>query len=543
MDAYTINPLTGLYRRRHRNQLWRRHRPDRGFQPDDEMYARQARNVAFIALCCSRELLQLLNPIAVLAFNAVTVNAQRREQITMLVRAQQRLDDLIHARDPQRAAQIRNITRQIFASNLRASLNHQFMWVSVRNRIVALLVQFMKLVGGMLRLDSVLMDIPPLVEAGRYALPLQNIRLWQYENMPHSTQKIEEMYRYNAAEIRQLLAKLQLRQNCRIDRGNGRYYVFNSEELLLYSLERCAQGHEHTDMRRKYGGDDSRWRVGYQSLLRHTLGLYGHRLSIIPGLAYLCNFELFVQYAAAIRAQANRQRLYYTKYGQLLYVFPGGGFGNNFNVVGFVDCKNHQTTRWGAGPQGQEGTVRRPDADLKQQSIFAGDKHHHAIKPLALVLACGLAFLFGPVSARRNENRVLDWRHADQYLHTLYWAMGFPHPFVFYGDQAFRGARLHFRTRHEPLIPGVPLPLNLSLENHAMKIVRESHEHYYALLYNLWHLASAKYLLKISRDAQIVSDEIRFMHLLTNIYSCSRGNNVSKHFGLPRPSVDQYLSP
>jgi hypothetical protein len=162
---------------------------------------------------------------------------------------------------------------------------------------------------------------------------------------------------------------------------------------------------------------------------------------------------------------------------------------------------------------------------------------------LALVLPNGIALCYGPVSVRRNDNRVLDWSEADEYFHQLFQANLIPdNAFAFYGDSIFVGPRHCFRTKMVPLVAGLPLPEQYRGWNHAMSCVREEIEHYYGSLSDLWHLARSKHLFRLGSDPNVVKNEIRMMFLLTNIHGClRRGNTVSSVFELLPPTIDEYL--
>ena len=58
-----------------------------------------------------------------------------------------------------------------------------------------------------------------------------------------------------------------------------------------------------------------------------------------------------------------------------------------------------------------------------------------------------------------------------------------------------------------------------------------------------WNMAHNKNsTLKLEQDAEIVYAQIRVMFLLTNCFTCLRGNNISYHYGLETPSLEEYLS-
>jgi hypothetical protein len=112
----------------------------------------------------------------------------------------------------------------------------------------------------MLRIDAFLLDLPLYPPCGRYALDLKNIRLQNVMNLAHNNVHITAKYRFSIEEIRKILRKLRLEQFLRLRRHNVPnrvvYYIFNSEELLLYFLCRFAEGNSHVENGRFFGGDD-----------------------------------------------------------------------------------------------------------------------------------------------------------------------------------------------------------------------------------------------------------------------------------------------
>ena len=543
--TYTINRLTHCYRKLHPNQLWQKHREERAFSPDDELVARRARNVAYVMLRCAVELVNTLS--ALVASSSVTIqqNTVLLNQAVSFLDQQRKATQYMRHGYPLLASELLANSQQVSAAISILFQANTSTYMRARDCILMQLEKCIRLSEMMLRVDSALMDIAPYQPAGKYCTDRKHVRLQDWENSIHGEQSSMEDFRYKPTEIRAILEKLQLGENCEVRRtASARTYKFNTEELLLYTFFRVAHGTPHNEMAKKHhGGDSSMWVAGYHSLIRHVLELYGHNLNIRPGLERY-TYEQFQEFARVIEEQANRERDYKNKPGHVVRVFEGARIpvGTN-NVVGFVDCSNDPVCRWGSGPCGQKGSDRKPQWREKQGSIYTRKGKLHAIKPLALITPDGIAHLFGPVSARRNENLVLDWSQADDYLYFYIFtpARGFPVIFVFYGDQAFIGARHCFATRHVPLIAGQALPLQLLRINHGMKIVREAHEHYYGLMKDLWWLAMERRLQSLGLNPQYVIDEVRFMYLLTNIYTCFRGNNVSSQFGLRHPSFDDYL--
>ena len=193
-------------------------------------------------------------------------------------------------------------------------------------------------------------------------------------------------------------------------------------------------------------------------MLNRWLGMYGHNLAINPGMEYfLDDLELF---RSSVRIQANKQRIYTDEDDNVTRVFDGAGFEEDqCLIIGFVDTNLYPTTRCGSGPAGQKGSDRKRLWQERQQAIFSNYGKMHGVKLLSLVLPNGITLCYGPVSVRRNDNRVLDWSEADEYLHQLFQANVIPdNAFAFYGDSIFVGPRRYFRSKMVPLVAGMPLP-------------------------------------------------------------------------------------
>jgi len=271
--------------------------------------------------------------------------------------------------------------------------------------------------------------------------------------------------------------------------------------------------------------------------------MYGHRLYINPGFShFVADCETFRQ---TIRSQANQQRQYTDEDGNVVRVFEGAGFEENeCNVIGFVDTNPYRTSRLGSGPAGQKGSDRKRNSHERQQAIYNRYGKIHGVKPLACVLPNGMALLYGPVLIQQNDNRVLDWSQADDYLHGIFQNEGTPDgTYVFYGDAIFVGAQHCFRTRIEPLVAGAQLPPQLECWNQGMRCVCEEIEHYYGGATDLWHLSDHHKLFHLGCIPEVVIAEIQTIFLLTNVFACFRqGNTVLSVFGLLPPTIDKYLT-
>jgi hypothetical protein len=103
-------------------------------------------------------------------------------------------------------------------------------------------------------------------------------------------------------------------------------------------------------------------------------------------------------------------------------VTPGVQFAaNNFCIFAFGDCSDWRVGTPKSGPDGDYiGAAWQPDWYITQRAFFGGHHKWHAVKTLYYSLPNGLnAAVFGPVTARRNDNLVIGWSDVDNLIVQL----------------------------------------------------------------------------------------------------------------------------
>ena len=95
---------------------------------------------------------------------------------------------------------------------------------------------------------------------------------------------------------------------------------------------------------------------------------------------------------------------------------PGVKFDHlDFFIFGFGDCSDWRIATPKSGPDDDYyGAARKPEWYVTQRAFFGGHHKWHAVKTLHYSLPNGLsAAMFGPVTARRNDNLVIAWSDID----------------------------------------------------------------------------------------------------------------------------------
>jgi hypothetical protein len=164
---------------------------------------------------------------------------------------------------------------------------------------------------------------------------------------------------------------------------------------------------------------------------------------------------------------------------------------------------------------------------------------------LTIMTPNGLNFVSNVYSCRRNDCKIVQWTDIDNYLESVFLEAGLTLDDCqkFYGDNGFKSTWKCLVTAHKPA-PNAPLSEELQEENRVLKGPRESIEHSYGQITQLWNLAlTGKKLFKLDLDSKHVFAQIRLMHFFTNCRTCLRGNVVSSRnsLNLYPPNLATYL--
>ena len=201
------------------------------------------------------------------------------------------------------------------------------------------------------------------------------------------------------------------------------------------------------------------------------------------------------------------------RYAKALQRFGGGG-----HIWGFLD--------------GTFVGIARPI--YRQKLTYSGYKKKHGIKFQGLVTPDGLiASLAGPFMGEVNDNRMVtesrllaQLRHVFEDREELY----------LYGDQAY--TQLYGIIA--PYTGGREAPPHQRAFNKRMSSMRIAVENAFGLTQVLWTRNAFSKRLKIGQSA--VASHYRMAVLLTNIYTCIRGNQISGRFLVRPPSLRSYLT-
>jgi hypothetical protein len=251
------------------------------------------------------------------------------------------------------------------------------------------------------------------------------------------------MTRFTKEQLYRLLLSFDLPIKITTEEG----YTMHREEAILYLLRRFSRGVTHATMEDDiHGGHNGQNISGYKWLAHYLDGRY-YELIGPRGLELWG--QQFASFAEQIRQKIAMYKLWYDGATGTYEAEPGVYFeeGNFKNVIGFTDCKDWKVCRPGAGPNKSPyphiGASRRPNWYTKQRAFYGGHHKHHAMKTLAFCLPNGMtAAVFGRCSARRHDNRILNWSGIDQILfnfQTQFLGLGPNKLYKFYGDSAYLG--------------------------------------------------------------------------------------------------------
>ena len=164
-----------------------------------------------------------------------------------------------------------------------------------------------------------------------------------------------------------------------------------------------------------------------------------------------------------------------------------------------------------------------------QRAVYNGHKRHHGVKFQSIVLPDGLiAQMFGPVEGRKHDTSLLKFSKLDEKMALL------PPGSYVYGDQAY------------PVRPWLLSPFrgqNKTMEqrkwNRNMRTVRISVEHGFKILTTLW--AHLKYVPAQKMFSTAVEKHYVVCTALANMHNCVYPNQVSSHFALSPPTLEEYI--
>ena len=182
-----------------------------------------------------------------------------------------------------------------------------------------------------------------------------------------------------------------------------------------------------------------------------------------------------------------------------------------------------------------DGTVRpiaRPSRG--QRELYSGHKRQHGHKYQVIIAPDGLLWVYGPVSARRNDSFVLkdsglhDWLNAN--------SKDSQGDLFLFGDKGY-AAKDHLVVPHKGLHIG-PAEQEFNLEMSRFRIAVE------------WAIGSVPTLfprLEIKRLQRSLHSDLAAQYrvgcLLRNALSCLAGNQTAQTFNCDTPTLAAYFVP
>ena len=223
-------------------------------------------------------------------------------------------------------------------------------------------------------------------------------------------------------------------------------------------------------------------------------------------------------------------------------IIPGVLFHpGDFKFIGFIDCSIFESFTPGTGPLGDwVDAPRKLNCDDIQRSVYTRYKKCHGIKVLSVLFPNGISFVFGPTSARRDDNHVTDLSDINALLQQLNnFLMMFPAPAGFYkllSDHGF--ARQECIDHPYPSINIVDYILNFRLRCQRLLI-----EMMYGKLSILFRICLTFDHFQLYKSSPYAYEQLRVSFLLLNCYVCLHGSQLTglNKFGLEPPSIREYL--
>jgi hypothetical protein len=128
-------------------------------------------------------------------------------------------------------------------------------------------------------------------------------------------------------------------------------------------------------------------------------------------LRFFSQFELFRD---AIQRFCQKDCWYHDHQGNVTFV-PGID-ALLYNIFGWIDEAIDQIQVPFSGPDGDyEGAPRQAQYIDAQESVYSGWKKLHGIKVETVNLPNGMSTIFGPVTARQNDQGMLNLSWLDQF--------------------------------------------------------------------------------------------------------------------------------
>ena len=214
-----------------------------------------------------------------------------------------------------------------------------------------------------------------------------------------------------------------------------------------------------------------------------------------------------------------------------------------------MDDSIYQTSKPFSGPRGDYlGAARKAEYEETQRAVYTGYKKIHGLKVETVFLPNGLIFLFGPVSARRNDMGVLRMSDLSGFLvkvqHELFLLAGVRfYTYSVLGDSAFTVGYGCIQSYFKALGAHGQLTEDQQRCNIAIKSARITIEKNYGMTSTIFRICNSVEGFKLAKNRPYALEQLRICHLLTNCYICFNGDQAGHNntFGINTPSIREYL--
>jgi hypothetical protein len=182
-----------------------------------------------------------------------------------------------------------------------------------------------------------------------------------------------------------------------------------------------------------------------------------------------------------------------------------------------------------------DGTFRSICRPMENQEFwYSGYKKQHGFKYQGIVTPDGLIpSLIGPFEGRMNDQSMFLNSGLEEILLQLFDGNK---PLYIYADSGYS----YLYTLVTPFLRQYGLLSSERQFNKELACHRISIEQAFGLVVNLWKGNAFKIQLQIGRMPAAAFYEISL--LLTNCFTCLRGNPVSERYNIKPPTLEQYLT-
>ena len=225
-------------------------------------------------------------------------------------------------------------------------------------------------------------------------------------------------------------------------------------------------------------------------------------------------------------------------------IVPGVVFApGDFKFIGFIDCSIFESNTPGTGPVGDwVDAPRKPRCDDIQRSVYTRFKKLHGLKVVTVLFPNGISFIFGPASARRDDN------------HVTY--MAGIHDLLIQLNNELVGAQAGAANGYYKLLsdagfarqecidhPYPPVELIDFILNFRLRVQRICIEWSYGMLSNLFRICLTFEHWHGQKRVPYAYEQLRVSFLLLNCYVCLHGSQLTglNKFGLEPPDIRDYL--